>query len=115
MNYYKVRNKFTFTSFLLIYWAYNKIKGCLEHFYPLILFRKEVLSMSFTDFYDIYRICSDCYEDEQSGGMVKLGNDLTSSPLVNDLPLPSSNRWWELAEKEIQSEKRENASILVHS
>lgn len=63
--------------------------------------------MSFADFYDIYRICSTYEENDQSLDMFKLGNDMTSSPSVKDLPLINSNRWWELAEKEIQREKRE--------
>ncbi|MDF2791061.1 MAG: hypothetical protein K0S80_4163 [Neobacillus sp.] len=67
--------------------------------------------MSFADFYDIYRICSTYEENEQSLDRGKLGNDMTSSPSVRDLPLPNSNRWWELAEKEIQREKREKVLI----
>lgn len=68
--------------------------------------------MSFADFYDIYRICSTYEEDEQSLDLVQLGKAMTSRPLVTDLPLiTSSNRWWELAEKEIQREKREKVPI----
>lgn len=67
--------------------------------------------MSFADFYDIYRICSTYEEIDQSLDMFKLGNDMTSSPSVKDLPLINSNRWWELAEKEIQREKREKVLI----
>ena len=67
--------------------------------------------MSFADFYDIYRICSTYEENDQSLDMVKLGNDMTSSPSVKDLPLINSNRWWELAEKEIHRKKREKVLI----
>jgi hypothetical protein len=68
--------------------------------------------MSFADFYEIYRICSTYEEDEQSLDMGKLGKDMTSSPSVKDLPLvTNSNRWWELAEKEIQRENREKVNI----
>jgi hypothetical protein len=67
--------------------------------------------MSFADSDDIYRICSTYDEDGQSLDMAKLRIDMTSSPSVTALPLTSSNRWWELAEKEIQREKREKVLI----
>lgn len=67
--------------------------------------------MSFADFYDIYQICSTYEENDQSLDRVKLGNDMTSSPSIKDLSLTNSNRWWELAEKEIQREKREKVLI----
>ncbi|MCM3689680.1 hypothetical protein [Neobacillus niacini] len=63
--------------------------------------------MSFADFYDIYRICSTYEENEQSVDVVKLRKAMTSSPSVTNLPITNSNRWWELAEKEIQRENRE--------
>jgi hypothetical protein len=67
--------------------------------------------MSFADYDDIYRICSTYDDDGQSLDMAKLRIDMTSSPSFTALPLTSSNRWWELAEKEIQREKREKVLI----
>ncbi|NWQ40441.1 hypothetical protein MLOOGBEN_06980 [Bacillus sp. EB106-08-02-XG196] len=67
--------------------------------------------MSFADFNDIYLICSTYEENEQSVDMVKLGRSMTSSPSVTEVPLTSSTRWWEVAEKEIQREKREKVTI----
>jgi hypothetical protein len=76
-----------------------------------ILFRKEVLIMSFADFNDIYRICSNYDDDEHLKDMVKLGMDMTPGSSAANLPAGSSNRWWELAEKEIKQERKETVLI----
>ncbi|PLS05362.1 hypothetical protein [Neobacillus cucumis] len=68
--------------------------------------------MSFADFNDIYRICSNFDDDDgHSLDMVKLGIDMTPGSSVADLRQTGSYRWWEAAEKEIQQEKRETVLI----
>ncbi|MDR7076040.1 F420-0:gamma-glutamyl ligase-like protein [Neobacillus niacini] len=62
--------------------------------------------MSFADFEDIYRICTNFNDD---GHTIDIGR--TPGTMGTDIPLTSPDRWWELAEKEIQRKKREN--ILV--
>jgi hypothetical protein len=63
--------------------------------------------MSFADFNDIFRICSNYDDGGHSIDMVRLGIDMTPSSSVAGLRPANSYRWWELAEKEIQHEKRE--------
>ncbi|MDQ0199806.1 hypothetical protein [Neobacillus ginsengisoli] len=67
--------------------------------------------MSFTDFHDIYRICSDYDEAGLSGDMIKFGIDKLSSDSVTDSLITRSNRWWEYVEKEILKENKESVRI----
>ena len=67
--------------------------------------------MSFADFEDIYRICTNFNDDGHTMDIGRLGIDRTPGTMGTDIPLTSSERWWELAEKEIHHEKRENALV----
>ena len=67
--------------------------------------------MSFADFEDIYRICTNFNDDGHSIDIGRLGIDRTPGTMDTDIPLTSPDRWWELAEKEIQREKRENVLV----
>lgn len=67
--------------------------------------------MSFADFNDIYRICSNFIDDENAVDIVKLGIDVTPGSSVADLHSASSYRWWEAAENEIHQEKRDTVLI----
>ena len=80
--------------------------------YPLILFERKVLIMSFADFEDIYRICTNFNEEDgHSIDIIRLEINLTPGTMGTDIPLTSPDRWWELAEKEIHLEKGENVLI----
>ena len=63
--------------------------------------------MSFADYNDIFRICTNYNGGGHSLGIGKLGMDMKPSSSVDDLQSAHFNRWWELVEKEIQQEKRE--------
>ncbi|MEH7178580.1 hypothetical protein [Neobacillus vireti] len=67
--------------------------------------------MSFADFEDIYQICTNYNEDGHSVNIGRLGIDMTPGTPGSDIPLTSSERWWELAEKEIQHDKSENVLV----
>jgi hypothetical protein len=67
--------------------------------------------MSFADFKDIYRICSSFNDDGHSIDIVTLGIDRTPGTMDIDIPLTSPDHWWEIAEKEIQREKRDNVLV----
>ncbi|MEH7546866.1 MULTISPECIES: hypothetical protein [Bacillaceae] len=67
--------------------------------------------MSFADFNDIYRICSNYNDGGHSIDIVKLGIDLTSRSSDADLHSANSYRWWELAEKEIHQENKDTVLI----
>ncbi|WHY02650.1 hypothetical protein [Neobacillus sp. DY30] len=67
--------------------------------------------MSFADFEDIYRICINYNEDEHSLDNVRFGIDMLPGTMGTDHPLTSTERWWELAEKEILREKRKNVLV----
>ena len=66
------------------------------------------LGLRLADFDDIYRICCDFDKAGRSEDMLKLGIDSLSRDSVTDPLLTHSNHWWELAEKEILQENREN-------
>lgn len=66
--------------------------------------------MSYADFDDIYQICCDWSILVINGDKMTLEKQILFRDEVTDAPFSQANRWWELAEKEIQNEK---AKVLM--
>lgn len=66
--------------------------------------------MSLTDFDDLYLICSDWGSDGSNEEVIRWKVKRYSSDGVTEARITRSNRWWEIAVKEIDKE-RENVSL----
>lgn len=61
--------------------------------------------MSLTDFDDLYMICCDWCKDGGNEEVIKWKVERYTHDGVTEARITSSNRWWEIAVKEIDKER----------